>query len=664
MANLITIKINGTEHKVPEGVNLIDAAQGVGVHIPNFCYLKGMKGIGACRMCLVEVNGRSMTACIMKTKDGMDVVTDSEKVKEARKFVVDLILSMHPLDCMTCTKAGVCELQNYAYDFEIKDSSFTRKKFGFPIDDKNPFIKRDPDYCILCGRCVRVCKEQGTSVLEFYGRGVGSKVTTAADKPLHESDCTFCGSCLDVCPVNAIVEADRWRKGREWQYENTESVCLYCAGACDIKVSTYKGDVAKVCAGGDDALAEHFICALGRYGFDSLNAETRVLNPLKKVGGKLQETTWADAAKIVSDKIKGAGSGILTVSSITNEDTLAMKGYYEAAGVEHLAASVSSYSDKASLIGDAVDVEGADLMIVVGLNPNQWTRFMPSIDALIRTKADRKTKLVVINSDDAKIAEIADVVLSGDEASLLKSLAKAIAAGLALPAGLDVLGASVSEDITKAAELFKNAESPVVITTPQLYQAAANLSLFKGGAVSVGYEANSKGITLMGLQGKGVKCKEMIGGKASSLLTVGNGPLPGRPKADFWAAIVTNMTDVVKEADVVLPMAAFLEVSGTIVDYQGRLKKLSKTVEPLGQAKPVSAIFTELAKAAGKDITVNASEIESLAKETIKVKAAPFEKRTDIEAMSVEIEELINAHVVNGSRLFWLKEVQKAALVG
>ncbi|MEO5356251.1 MAG: 2Fe-2S iron-sulfur cluster-binding protein [Nitrospirae bacterium YQR-1] len=663
MANLITIKINGTEHKVPEGVNLIDAAESVGVHIPNFCYLKGMKGIGACRMCLVEVNGRSMTACIMKTKDGMDVVTDSEKVKEARKFVVDLILSMHPLDCMTCTKAGVCELQNYAYDFEIKDSSFTRKKFGFPIDDKNPFIKRDPDYCILCGRCVRVCKEQGTSVLEFYGRGVGSKVTTAADKPLHESDCTFCGSCLDVCPVNAIVEADRWRKGREWQYERTASVCLYCTGACDITVSTYKGDVAKVCAGGDDALAEHFICAMGRYGFDSLNAETRVLNPLKRVNGKLEETTWADAAKIVSEKIKGAGAGILTVSTITNEDALALKGYYEKTSVEHLAASVSSYSDKVSLIGDAVDVEGADLMVVAGLNPDQWTRFLPSIDALIRTKADRKTKLIVISSDDAKIAGIADVSLSGDEASLLKSLAKAIAdAGLTLPAGLDVSGAAVTEDMTKAAELFKNAQLPVVITTPQLYQAAANLSLFKGTAVSVPYEANSKGVTLMGLSGKGAKCKDMIGGKATALLTVGNGPLPEKPKAGFWAAAVTNMTDIVKEADLVLPMASFLETGGTIVDYQGRLKKLAKAVEPLGQAKSVADIFAEVGKAAGIDISVKASDVESLAKETIKPKASPFEKRTDLDAVSLEIYEMVNAHVVNGSRLFWLKEVKKVAV--
>jgi len=130
----------------------------------------------------------------------MNISTTTDKVKEVRKFVIDLILSMHPLDCMTCTKAGVCNLQQYAYDFEIKESSFTRKKFGYPTDEANPFIKRDPEYCVLCSRCIRVCKAQGTNVLEFSGRGVGAKVVTANDAPLQDSTCTFCGNCVDACP--------------------------------------------------------------------------------------------------------------------------------------------------------------------------------------------------------------------------------------------------------------------------------------------------------------------------------------------------------------------------------------------------------------------------------------------------------------------------------
>jgi NADH dehydrogenase/NADH:ubiquinone oxidoreductase subunit G len=180
MSNSVTLTIDGKEATVPAGTNLIDAAESVGIHIPNLCYLKGMKGVGACRLCLIEVEGGRgpVAGCITKVKEGMAVKTATEDLEKTRKFIIDLIVSMHPMDCMTCTKAGVCNLQSYAYDFEIKESTFTRKSFGYPVDEANPFIKRDSDYCVLCGRCIRVCNEQGTNVLEFMGRGVGAKVST------------------------------------------------------------------------------------------------------------------------------------------------------------------------------------------------------------------------------------------------------------------------------------------------------------------------------------------------------------------------------------------------------------------------------------------------------------------------------------------------------
>ena len=309
MEQLVTLQIDGKTVELPAGMNIIDAAEHAGVHIPNLCYLKGMKGIGACRLCLVEVEGLKapVIACNTKIRDGMAVSTKTEKIQEIRKFVIDLLLSMHPLDCMTCTKAGACNLQKYAYDFGLKESSFTRKKFGYPTDAANPFIKRDPDYCILCGRCVRVCKEQGTNVLEFMGRGIESKVVTADDKPLQESGCTFCGSCVDACPVNALLESDRLRKGREWEYEKIQSVCLLCGNGCDITVSTKDGRIQKINAGGKAGSAENYICAYGRFGFDCIEAETRLTSPMKRVNGELKETSWQDALGIVADQTETGG---------------------------------------------------------------------------------------------------------------------------------------------------------------------------------------------------------------------------------------------------------------------------------------------------------------------------------------------------------------------
>jgi len=311
MAKVINLTIDGKAAQAPEGSTLIAAAEMNGIHIPNLCYLKGMKGIGACRLCLVEIEGMKapMISCTTKVKEGMVVNTRTERVQEVRKFVVDLILSMHPLDCMTCTKAGVCNLQQYAYDFEIKESNFTRKKFGYPVDQSNPFIKRDPEYCVLCSRCIRICKSQGTNVLEFSGRGVGAKVVTANDKPLQESNCTFCGNCIDVCPVNAILESDRWRKGREWEYTKADTVCLSCGNACSTIVSTKDGEVMKINSGASEGTAERFLCAVGRFGFDSVKGDLRVTAPMKRVGGKLEETSWEDAIALAAEKLKAAGTG-------------------------------------------------------------------------------------------------------------------------------------------------------------------------------------------------------------------------------------------------------------------------------------------------------------------------------------------------------------------
>jgi NADH dehydrogenase/NADH:ubiquinone oxidoreductase subunit G len=673
MGKTVKLTIDGKEVQAPEGMNLIDAAELAGVHIPNLCYLKGMKGIGACRLCLVEIEGLKapMIACNTKVKEGMVLNTMTEKVQETRKFVIDLILSMHPLDCMTCTKAGICNLQKYAYEFDLKESSFTRKKFGYPVDEANPFIKRDPDYCILCGRCVRVCKEQGTNVLEFMGRGIGAKVVTANDKPLQESECTFCGSCVDACPVNALLEAGRWRKGREWEYEKVNSVCLLCGNGCDITVSTKEGSVQKIRAGAPEGSADRYICAYGRFGFDCIEAETRITSPMKRVNGELQETAWEDALGIVADKLKTAGkdAGFISVAGIENEDALTLKKFAKnVVKTKNYDTTMSLYAHSDSLKNSqTADINKADLIVLVGLNPSQWERILPALDASVRRRVNRGAKLVVINSSEAKIAEVATVSLKGDEVSSLKCIAKVLTGkGLKADKNLEssVKDAEVTEDIEKAAALIAEAGEPLIFSSPSLFDASANVSMLKGKVISVALESNARGVALMGLTTEGKTYKEMVSDGMKVLYAVGEVPLNKRPHTDFLMVQNSHLTELAKQADVVLPSATFLESPGTIIDYMGRLKYLSKVIEPQGESKGHRDIFIALAKIMGANIKIpTEAEVKKASKIKTKLKFSPFAKKEGLDISPDEIIESVNASVINGSRLLWLKETEKVIAV-
>lgn len=676
METMVKFQIDGKQAEAPAGTSLIDAAERAGVHIPNLCYIKGMKGIGACRLCLVEVEGLKapIIACNTKVKEGMVINTKTERVQEVRKFVIDLLLSMHPLDCMTCTKAGGCNLQKYAYDFELKESSFTRKKSGYPTDEANPFIKRDPEYCVLCGRCVRVCKEQGTNVLDFMGRGIESKVVTAADRPLQESGCTFCGSCVDACPVNALLESARARKGREWEYEKVKTVCLLCGNGCDINVSTKDGRVQKINAGAEQDSAERYICAYGRFGFDCIEAETRLTSPLKRVDGELKETIWPEALSIAADRLKDGrvNAGFISVAGITNEDALTMKRFArDVVKTKNFDTTLNLYADGDSLISSQrADIDKADLILLIGLNPSQWERVLPALDASVRKRVGRGAKLIVINSSDTRIGEAAALNLKGDEVSFLKGIAKAlISKGLKADKKLEssVKDVEITEEMEKAAGLIAEANEPLIFSSPSLFESSADLALLKGKVMAVGLESNARGVALMGLTTEGKTYKEMAGAKGAVkvLYAVGEVPLQNRPDGvEFLIVQNSHLTGLAKQADIVLPSASFLESSGTIVDYIGRLKLLSKVIEPQGESKSHGDIFAELSKAMGTALKrPTEAEIKKAAKAETKIVFSPFARKDGFDVSPEELIESVNASVINGSRLLWLKETEKSVTV-
>ncbi len=671
MAKTVKLTIDGVEFRAPEGTNLIDAAEIAGIHIPNLCYLKGTKGIGACRLCLVEVEGAKShaVACNAKVKEGMVVKTDTPEILEQRKFVIDLILSMHPLDCMTCTKAGVCNLQSYAYDFDLQESSFKRKKFGHPVDVGNPFIKMSPDYCLLCGKCVRVCKEQGTNVLEFMGRGIGAKVTTVVDRSLHESDCTFCGSCIDACPVNAIIEYDRVRKGREWEYEKTNTVCLLCGNACDIQVNLKDNVIQKINAGEDKGTSMNYICAYGRFGYDFIESDSRLTTPMKRVGGGLVETTWADALKIMSGKLKKAGkdTGIVSVASIVNEDALAMKYFAtDVLKTKNYDTTMSLYAKPESFINsERAHTTDSDLLITVGIDPSQRERVLPMLSVLIRRRVARGSKLVVVNSSKTKLDKVATQVVRGDEVETLKALIKAaIGKGMKADKKLKdaVKGAKVSPEIEEAAELFAAAKNPMVLTSPALFDAASNLSVIKGKTVSVAYEANARGVAHMGLVSQGKTYKEMVTGGTKLLYVIGEVPLGQRPETDFLVVQNSHITELAKQADLLLPSATYLETSGTIIDFKGWMRHMPRMIDLIGRAKPHREIFREVAKAMGKKFKkIKSEEVKKAYKVEPVVMVRPFKKDKALDVSPEMILEAASSSLLNSSRLLWLSESERAS---
>jgi NADH dehydrogenase/NADH:ubiquinone oxidoreductase subunit G len=670
MEKLVKLQIDGKEVKAPAGMNLIDAAQLVDIHIPNLCYLKGMKGVGACRLCLVEVEGMKapVIACNTRVKEGMVVFTQTEKVRDIRRFVLDLILSIHPLDCMTCTKAGICKLQEYAYEYELKGTSFTKKKMGYPIDQINPFLRRDPEYCILCGRCVRVCKEQGTNVLDFIGRGINAEIGTPYHRPLRMSGCTFCGSCIDACPVNALPEADRWRKGREWEYDKIQSVCLLCGSGCDTLISVKDGAIQKINAGEKPGSAKKYICAYGRFGYDYVDSESRLSVPLKRVDGELKETTWKDALSIAAAKLKEAGgkAGFISVAGITNEDALTLRKFAKnAVKTKHLDTTMSIYSDAASFRdSDTALITDSDLIILVGLDPSQWSRVLPALDASIRKRVNRGGKLIVINSSDARIEEVATISLKGDEVSVLKSLAKAlIGKGLKADKQLEsaVKGAEVTEDVEKAAALIADAGEPLIFSSPALFDASANIALIKGRVISVGLESNTRGVALVGLTTEGKSYKEMVTGATKLLYVIGEVPLSERPETDFLIVQNSHLSPLAKQADIVLPSTTFFESTGTMIDYLGRFKQVRQVVEPYGMSKNHRDIFISLAKIMGTPVKkLTEADVKKAMKVKTKLTFSPFARKEGFDLSQEEFIEAINASLLQGRRLSWLKEMAEA----
>ena len=345
------LTLNGKQVEFEPGQTILQVAENNGVHIPTLCHLKGCTPTGACRICLVEVEGaRSLVAsCSTPAEKGMMVNTETERVHRTRKLTTEFLMASGNHDCITCERSGACTLQDLAYRYGIDKVRFDTTIRPYGKEDVNPFIIRDFTRCILCGRCVQACQEvQVNRAISFGYRGPHAKIIAGGDVPYHESDCVFCGQCLQACPVGALVEKKARFAGREKDVEKVRTTCPYCGVGCQLDLQVRDGRIVKVNAVEDAAPNKGRLCVKGRFGYDFIYSEDRLKTPLIKENGEFREASWDEALDLVADRFKDiiakhgpdSVAGVSCARSI-NEDSYQMqklfRGVFKTNNIDHCA---------------------------------------------------------------------------------------------------------------------------------------------------------------------------------------------------------------------------------------------------------------------------------------------------------------------------------------
>lgn len=323
---MLKITIDGKTTQVPQGTTVLEAARILDISIPTLCHHPKLTPFGGCRLCIVEIKGipRAVTSCTTPVTDGMEVTTSTPQIEQLRKSVLELILSDHPNDCMLCEKAGDCTLQELAYFYGAKGSAVEGERRVYAQRDGNPFLERDMEKCILCGRCVKACDEiQGVGAIDFTYRGFKSKIC-----PPYEDDlnCEFCGQCVSVCPTGALTGKMWSLQGRQKDVKEVDTVCTFCGVGCNVTLHVRNDKIIRVTSK-PDTWNEGWLCVKGRFGYGFVNSPERLTKPLVKKNGTFEEVSWDYALDYVTSRLNeikkefGPDSiGGLSSARCTNEE--------------------------------------------------------------------------------------------------------------------------------------------------------------------------------------------------------------------------------------------------------------------------------------------------------------------------------------------------------
>jgi formate dehydrogenase (NADP+) alpha subunit len=428
----ITVFINGLGYAADKGLTILEIALANDIFIPHLCYDPRLRPQGSCRLCLVEVEGRpeAVPSCLTVAEDGMKVTTDSDHINHLVKLNLELLISDHPLDCMTCDSAGSCALQDLAYRYGVAGTRFKGDTHEKKVLDDNPFIFRDNEKCILCGRCVRMCDEViGANAIGYAGRGFESEIVPAFEQSLKNTDCVFCGNCISTCPVGALQPRPYMKKARIWQVEKVRTTCPYCGVGCQIDLHVMDKKIVGVSA--PEGVEPNFgnLCVKGRFGMDFVGSNSRITHPLlRNSSGKFERIGWEKAIDIVSEKLNGIinkhgpdAIGVLSSAKVTNEENFLMSRFARAAvgtnNIDHCArlCHASTITGLIPTFGSGAmtnsigDIKYSKASIIIGSNT---TEAHPVIGyEIIRNIISNGLKLIVIDPRSIPITKHAAIHL-------------------------------------------------------------------------------------------------------------------------------------------------------------------------------------------------------------------------------------------------------------
>jgi len=329
----ITLKIDGRTVAVEAGTSILDAALANGVYIPHLCYHPQLIPVGACRLCIVEIEGRPVTtSCNTPAADGMVVRTDTGEINELRRVLVELLIANHRGACLECSTSTDCELQKIARHVGVDEprmKRLRRPEASAAIDSSNPFFERDMNKCVLCGICVRTCEEiQGACAIDFAFRGYQTTIAPFGNVPIADSVCESCGECVVRCPTGALKPRNYVQPTRE-----ERTICTYCGCGCGLYLGVRSGRVVSARGDAENPAGRGNLCVKGRFGFDFLNSPERLTRPLVRRNGELQPASWDEAFSLAAAALsrhRGGSCAVISSAKITNEENYLVQKFARA----------------------------------------------------------------------------------------------------------------------------------------------------------------------------------------------------------------------------------------------------------------------------------------------------------------------------------------------